>query len=99
VLLGSSVLCFDVVCGGCEWLQVVSAVVNNDLQGLVESRPLKVWKETLALICTVRDSYGVITGDMRVLWHELNFFEGSLILFQVLLSPCPTIPFGLSRSL
>lgn len=36
-----------------EQLQVVSAVVNNDLQGLVESRPLKLWKETLALICTV----------------------------------------------
>ncbi|KAG0569564.1 hypothetical protein M758_6G095900 [Ceratodon purpureus] len=34
------------------YLKVVSAVVNNDLQGLVESRPLKAWKETLALICT-----------------------------------------------
>jgi protein transport protein SEC31 len=34
------------------YLKVVSAVVNNDLQGLVESRPLKLWRETLALICT-----------------------------------------------
>ncbi|XP_024364075.1 protein transport protein SEC31 homolog B isoform X2 [Physcomitrium patens] len=34
------------------YLKVVSAVVNDDLQGLVESRPLKAWKETLALICT-----------------------------------------------
>lgn len=40
---------------GYELSQVVSAVVNDDLQGLVESRPLKAWKETLALICTVRD--------------------------------------------
>ena len=28
-------------------------MVNNDLQGLVETRPLKAWKETLALLCTV----------------------------------------------
>jgi predicted membrane protein len=34
-------------------LQVLSAIINNDLQGLVDSRPLKAWKETLALIFTV----------------------------------------------
>ena len=56
VISDSAALCFNVFCGGLELLQVVSAVVNNDLQGLVESRPLKVWKETLALICTVSDS-------------------------------------------
>jgi hypothetical protein len=38
--------------GSCV-LQVLLAVINNDLQGLVDSRPLKAWKETLALIFTV----------------------------------------------
>lgn len=33
--------------------QVVSAMVNNDLKSLVSTRPLKSWKETLALFCTV----------------------------------------------
>ncbi|GLJ29888.1 hypothetical protein SUGI_0590840 [Cryptomeria japonica] len=36
----------------CSYLKVVSAMVNNDLIGLVNSRPLKFWKETLALLCT-----------------------------------------------
>eukprot|EP01018_Ginkgo_biloba_P001782 Gb_38895 [translate_table: standard] len=36
----------------CSYLKVVSAMVNNDLMGLVNSRPLKSWKETLALLCT-----------------------------------------------
>jgi hypothetical protein len=39
--------------GSCVLLQVLSAIINNDLQGLVDSRPLKAWKETLALIFTV----------------------------------------------
>jgi protein transport protein SEC31 len=34
------------------YLKVLSAIINNDLQGLVDSRPLKAWKETLALIFT-----------------------------------------------
>ncbi|GMP61013.1 hypothetical protein CsSME_00023647 [Camellia sinensis var. sinensis] len=34
------------------YLKVVSAMVNNDLMSLVNSRPLKSWKETLALLCT-----------------------------------------------
>ncbi|KAK8481088.1 hypothetical protein V6N13_046023 [Hibiscus sabdariffa] len=33
-------------------LKVVSAMVNNDLMSLVNRRPLKLWKETLALLCT-----------------------------------------------
>ncbi|KAL4313466.1 hypothetical protein GQ457_01G052370 [Hibiscus cannabinus] len=33
-------------------LKVVSAMVNNDLMSLVNRRPLKLWKETLALVCT-----------------------------------------------
>ncbi|KAH9300540.1 hypothetical protein KI387_012123 [Taxus chinensis] len=36
----------------CSYLKVVSAMVNNDLVGLVNRRPLKSWKETLALLCT-----------------------------------------------
>ncbi|XP_031267395.1 protein transport protein SEC31 homolog B [Pistacia vera] len=34
------------------YLKVVSAMVNNDLLSLVNTRPLKFWKETLALLCT-----------------------------------------------
>lgn len=33
--------------------QVVSAMVNNDLLSIVNTRPLKFWKETLALLCSV----------------------------------------------
>ncbi|KAK6928803.1 Ancestral coatomer element 1, Sec16/Sec31 [Dillenia turbinata] len=35
-----------------SYLKVVSAMVNNDLMNLVNTRPLKSWKETLALLCT-----------------------------------------------
>ncbi|KAL8154970.1 hypothetical protein AgCh_000362 [Apium graveolens] len=34
------------------YLKVVAAMVNNDLMSLVNTRPLKAWKETLALLCT-----------------------------------------------
>ncbi|XP_030495434.2 protein transport protein SEC31 homolog B [Cannabis sativa] len=34
------------------YLKVVSAMVNNDLLSLVNTRPLKFWKETLALLCS-----------------------------------------------
>ncbi|KAJ9563459.1 hypothetical protein OSB04_008619 [Centaurea solstitialis] len=34
------------------YLKVVAAMVNNDLVSLVNTRPLKCWKETLALLCT-----------------------------------------------
>ncbi|KAI3510914.1 hypothetical protein L1887_18053 [Cichorium endivia] len=34
------------------YLKVVAAMVNNDLVSLVNIRPLKSWKETLALLCT-----------------------------------------------
>ncbi|KAG9135374.1 hypothetical protein Leryth_007153, partial [Lithospermum erythrorhizon] len=35
------------------YLKVVSAIVNNDLASLVNTRPLRSWKETLALFCTL----------------------------------------------
>ncbi|CAN0917255.1 Protein transport protein SEC31 homolog B [Linum grandiflorum] len=34
------------------YMKIVSAMVNNDLLNLVNTRPLKYWKETLALLCT-----------------------------------------------
>ncbi|XP_023767336.1 protein transport protein SEC31 homolog B [Lactuca sativa] len=34
------------------YLKVVAAMVNNDLVSLVNIRPLRSWKETLALLCT-----------------------------------------------
>ncbi|KAL2612070.1 hypothetical protein R1flu_023762 [Riccia fluitans] len=37
---------------GRSYLKIMSSIVNHDLKGLVESRPLKAWKETLALLCT-----------------------------------------------
>ncbi|XP_058107910.1 protein transport protein SEC31 homolog B isoform X2 [Magnolia sinica] len=35
-----------------SYLKIVSAMVNNDLMNLVNTRPLNSWKETLALLCT-----------------------------------------------
>ncbi|XP_050386312.1 protein transport protein SEC31 homolog B [Argentina anserina] len=34
------------------YLKIVSAMVNNDLSSLVNTRPLKFWKETLAVLCS-----------------------------------------------
>ncbi|XP_047315605.1 protein transport protein SEC31 homolog B-like [Impatiens glandulifera] len=34
------------------YLKIVSAMVSNDLTNLVSTRPLKSWKETLALLCS-----------------------------------------------
>ncbi|KAL9679497.1 hypothetical protein QQ045_017360 [Rhodiola kirilowii] len=34
------------------YLKVVGAMVNSDLMKLVNTRPLKFWKETLALLCS-----------------------------------------------
>ncbi|OWM78412.1 hypothetical protein CDL15_Pgr016136 [Punica granatum] len=34
------------------YLKTVSAMVNKDMQSHVNTRPLKFWKETLALLCT-----------------------------------------------
>ncbi|CAA0808925.1 Protein transport protein SEC31 homolog B [Striga hermonthica] len=38
------------------YLKVVSAMVNNDLMSIANTRPLKSWKETLALFCTFAQS-------------------------------------------
>ncbi|KAJ6777589.1 WD40/YVTN REPEAT-LIKE-CONTAINING DOMAIN ANCESTRAL COATOMER ELEMENT 1 SEC16/SEC31-RELATED [Salix koriyanagi] len=38
------------------YLKIVAAMVNNDLLTLVNTRPLKYWKETLALLCTFAPS-------------------------------------------
>ncbi|KAK4488602.1 hypothetical protein RD792_004368 [Penstemon davidsonii] len=35
---------------------IVSAMVNNDLMSIAKTRPLKSWKETLALFCTFAQS-------------------------------------------
>ncbi|CAH9113742.1 unnamed protein product [Cuscuta epithymum] len=35
-----------------SYLKIVTAMVNNDLKSLVNTRPLKSWKETLVLLCT-----------------------------------------------
>uniref|UniRef100_A0A6N2MKF1 Ancestral coatomer element 1 Sec16/Sec31 domain-containing protein n=1 Tax=Salix viminalis TaxID=40686 RepID=A0A6N2MKF1_SALVM len=37
-------------------IHIVAAMVNNDLLTLVNTRPLKYWKETLALLCTFTPS-------------------------------------------
>ncbi|KAK8929023.1 hypothetical protein KSP39_PZI017550 [Platanthera zijinensis] len=36
-----------------SYLKIVAAMATNDLMTLVSSRPLNLWKETLALLCTV----------------------------------------------
>ncbi|KAL6495733.1 Protein transport protein Sec31B [Orobanche gracilis] len=38
------------------YLKVVSAMVNNDLMSIANTRPLKSWKETLALFCSFAQS-------------------------------------------
>ncbi|KAB1998781.1 hypothetical protein ES319_D12G113900v1 [Gossypium barbadense] len=48
------------------YLKVVSAMVNNDLMSLVKTRPLKFWKETLALFCTFaqREEWTVLCDSL-----------------------------------
>ncbi|XAR63484.1 hypothetical protein NMG60_11023433 [Bertholletia excelsa] len=48
------------------YLKVVSAMVNNDLMSLVNTRPLKSWKETLALLCTFaqRDEWTLLCDTL-----------------------------------
>ncbi|KAH7528020.1 hypothetical protein FEM48_Zijuj05G0027500 [Ziziphus jujuba var. spinosa] len=48
------------------YLKVVSAMVNNDLLSLVNSRPLKFWKETLALLCSFssRDEWTLLCDTL-----------------------------------
>ncbi|XP_051146735.1 protein transport protein SEC31 homolog B-like [Andrographis paniculata] len=48
------------------YLKVVSAMVNNDLMSIANTRPLKSWKETLALFCTFAQ-----TDDWTVLCDTL----------------------------
>ncbi|KAL3832973.1 hypothetical protein ACJIZ3_007709 [Penstemon smallii] len=42
--------------GRSPYLKIVSAMVNNDLMSIAKTRPLKSWKETLALFCTFAQS-------------------------------------------
>ncbi|KVI00734.1 hypothetical protein Ccrd_021012 [Cynara cardunculus var. scolymus] len=46
--------------------QIVAAMVNNDLVSLVNIRPLKSWKETLALLCTFaqRDEWTLLCDTL-----------------------------------
>ncbi|KAF5469770.1 hypothetical protein F2P56_010332 [Juglans regia] len=48
------------------YLKVVSAMVNNDLLSIVNTRPLKFWKETLALLCSFaqRDEWTVLCDTL-----------------------------------
>ncbi|TYJ04678.1 hypothetical protein E1A91_A12G108400v1 [Gossypium mustelinum] len=48
------------------YLKVISAMVNNDLMSLVKTRPLKFWKETLALFCTFaqREEWTVLCDSL-----------------------------------
>ncbi|KAF7824612.1 protein transport protein SEC31-like protein B-like [Senna tora] len=48
------------------YLKIVSAMVSNDLLSLVNSRPLKFWKETLALLCSFaqRDEWTMLCDTL-----------------------------------
>ncbi|CAM8920107.1 unnamed protein product [Rhodiola kirilowii] len=48
------------------YLKVVGAMVNNDLMNLVNTRPLKFWKETLALLCSFaqRDEWTLLCDTL-----------------------------------
>nr|GEX63864.1 hypothetical protein [Tanacetum cinerariifolium] len=54
------------------YLKVVSAIVSNDLVILVNTRPLKSWKETLDLLCTRIRSSQVLVG------HSYNLIDINL---------------------
>ncbi|OMP00502.1 alpha-1,4-galacturonosyltransferase 1-like protein [Corchorus olitorius] len=47
---------------------VGSAIVSNDLMSLVNTRPLKFWKETLALVCTFaqREDWTVLCDTLTL---------------------------------
>eukprot|EP00211_Chloroparvula_japonica_P000131 CAMPEP_0119125334 /NCGR_PEP_ID=MMETSP1310-20130426/4646_1 /TAXON_ID=464262 /ORGANISM="Genus nov. species nov., Strain RCC2339" /LENGTH=1095 /DNA_ID=CAMNT_0007115393 /DNA_START=21 /DNA_END=3304 /DNA_ORIENTATION=+ len=38
------------------YMRIVSAIVDNKLEGLIAGRPLEKWRETLALLCTYANS-------------------------------------------
>lgn len=48
------------------YLKIVSAMVSNDLLSLVNTRPLKFWKETLALLCSFaqRDEWTMLCDTL-----------------------------------
>mmetsp|Transcript_24380 Transcript_24380/g.43410 ORF Transcript_24380/g.43410 Transcript_24380/m.43410 type:complete len:1160 (-) Transcript_24380:43-3522(-) len=48
------------------YMKVVEAVMDNNLQMLVRTRPLKLWKETLALLCTYArsDEWGQLCSNL-----------------------------------
>ena len=48
------------------YLKVVSAMVSNDLLSLVNTRPLKFWKETLAILCSFaqRDEWTMLCDTL-----------------------------------
>ncbi|KAM0954325.1 putative transcription factor WD40-like family [Dioscorea sansibarensis] len=47
------------------YLKVVSAMVSNDLMGLVNTRPLNSWEETVALVCTfAHDEWAVLCDTL-----------------------------------
>ena len=49
---------------GRPYMRVASAVVSEDLELLVKSRPLAKWRETLAILCTYApaESWGALAG-------------------------------------
>ncbi|KAL8246584.1 hypothetical protein R6Q59_007800 [Mikania micrantha] len=49
--------------------QVVAAMVNNDLVSLVNTRPLKSWKKTLAVLCT----YAEILASQGLLSFNISY--------------------------
>ncbi|XP_057456926.1 protein transport protein SEC31 homolog B [Lotus japonicus] len=48
------------------YLKIVSAMVSNDLLSLVNTRPVKFWKETLALLCSFaqRDEWTMLCDTL-----------------------------------
>lgn len=82
--------------------QVVSAMVNNDLMSIAKRRPLKSWKESLALFCTVSLSFPdnpscvVVSSSNISMWYRQVQQHQVLLLSEALISLCIHPPVNLS---
>ena len=66
---------------GRPYMRVASAVVSEDLEALVKSRPLAKWRETLAILCTYApaESWGALAGVLAGRLADAGNFHASTL--------------------
>jgi protein transport protein SEC31 len=66
---------------GRPYMRVASAVVSEDLEALVKSRPLAKWRETLAILCTYApaESWGTLAGVLAGRLADAGNFHASTL--------------------